>query len=525
VTAFDSNPAIQTPVPRWHWLALACAVLVTVAGLLAIGWNQTLHPYLDEKRVLATRPAWPHSLPQLRAFPRAFDDYVHDQFPPRVQLIAGLNYLRYRLGYSGVSRVIVGRNGWLFYDHDNHLGYPAASTPMSPFELEVWADVFEARSQLLAHQGITYAVLVAPQKETIYPVELPDWALRAARIDDQSAIVGYLHRRGLGGYLDLRPALVEAVARGQHLYAAFETHWNGEGAYLGYRALMQRLSLRFPQLQPLPLGAFPHDVDARTPGDLAYMLGIAGLVHADFPQFVSPPSPLPASIEYLGPRRDWTAPRVVVTGFPGPSLLMTVDSFSTALLPFLSPHFSRIILAHNQDGWFRQDLIERFHPDIVVLEVVESGVRFSMSGPLPVPTRALQAPPHFIEQPDATLPGAALDCNLERAESLAETSAPPQQGHDVLLSGWVAQLARQRTAPQVRIVLQSPQATYALMWPVDVVRGDVAEYFHRSGIAISGFSVRASMAGVRPGHYAVTLQQHFADGDAACKAALALDVH
>ncbi|MET0272055.1 MAG: hypothetical protein ABW360_03610, partial [Phenylobacterium sp.] len=64
----------------------------------------------------------------------------------------------------------------------------------------------------------------------------------------------------------------------------------------------------------------------------------------------------------------------VDTGQDGkPVLLMTMDSFSNALLPFLYGHFSRVILAHNAEGPWREDLIARFHPDVVMLEITEAG--------------------------------------------------------------------------------------------------------------------------------------------------------
>jgi hypothetical protein len=62
-----------------------------------------------------------------------------------------------------------------------------------------------------------------------------------------------------------------------------------------------------------------------------------------------------------------------------PSLLMTGDSFSNELLPFLLPHFSRVVFSHHQDGFFRDDLVTQFSPDVVLLEVFEPGVRHAMS--------------------------------------------------------------------------------------------------------------------------------------------------
>jgi hypothetical protein len=520
---------MQTPVQRSHWIALVCALLVTCALLLALGWSGVLHPTLDEKRVLATRPALPNSVAQVRAFPKAFDAYVHDQFPPRVQLIAGLNYLRYRLGYSGASQVIVGNDGWLFHDNGNHLEYPAASVPLSATDLDVWTTVFAARARWLAEHDIAYAVLVAPAKEDVYADQLPEWArvARDHRKEDQDAILAALRARGLDGPIDLRPAFIEAIAHGQRLYSPFDTHWNGRGAYLGYRGLLRSLSAHFPRLQPRPLQDFPIDATSGLPRDLALMLGIADFVHQDYPQFRSPPPPSPANIRYLGTREYWTEPHVVTTGFPGPRLLMTMDSFSNALLPFLLPHFSQIVIAHNQDGYFRQDLIERFHPDIVLLEVFGSSLRFSMSGTMATSNTPSQSLPRFVERPVAiaTSATAKLDCNLEQASVLTGSDRAQPGTREIQLAGWVAQVARQRSASQARIVLQSPRAIYALTLPVNVVRADVSEYFHRNGIALSGFASRASLAGVQPGTYAVTIEQDFPDGNAACRTAATVDVH
>jgi len=84
-------------------------------------------------------------------------------------------------------------------------------------------------------------------------------------------------------------------------------------------------------------------------------------------------------ITHLDAKTDWTGLRLIETGQTGkPVLLITLDSFSNALMPFLYSHFSRIIAAHNQDGFWRPDLIERFQPDIVAMEVLENGLQVSM---------------------------------------------------------------------------------------------------------------------------------------------------
>jgi hypothetical protein len=155
--------------------------------------------------------------------------------------------------------------------------------------------------------------------------------------------------------------------------------------------------------------------DPFKPRNLALMLGIGSFVDADYPEFVSGLDP---RVHLLTDRSDWTAPRVLETGVAGkPTLLLLRDSFSLAMLPFLEGHFSRIILVHHQEGFWRPDLIERWKPDVVVLEVIESGLPFAMSGGPPADDEARRridlalAAPHRLRErpprPGKTIEGGA----------------------------------------------------------------------------------------------------------------------
>src|SRR5437763_2957427 len=78
-----------------------------------------------------------------------------------------------------------------------------------------------------------------------------------------------------------------------------------------------------------------------TPRNLALMLGVASFVPIDFPEVGDPDLEKTLTITYLTGQIDWTKPRVVDTGQLGkPVLLMTMDSFSNALLPYLYGDFS-----------------------------------------------------------------------------------------------------------------------------------------------------------------------------------------
>ncbi len=374
---------------RTHWAGLmGASAAVIAAGFLAPKLAPA--PDIAENRLLAEPPKLQASWAGLREFPTAADAWVADHFPARPYLIAGLNFLRAKVGVSGSDKVIVGRRGWLFFDNGTHLGSARNDPPYTDAQAAEWLTGLAGRTEALRAAGATYLVVAAPDKEALYP-ELGPWWYRGPNLNRPAELLPRLAASsGAGEVLYLREALAQPTQWGLKTYTPNDTHWTGLGAYYGYAAIMRRLQALGVAEGPRPLDDFVeiNEFDPNKPRNLALMLGIASFVHIDYPELGDPPAEDRLKVQWLTPVQDWTAPRVVETGQAGkPVLLMTMDSFSNAILPFFYSHFSRIVLAHNQDGAWREDLIARFQPDVVLLEVVETGLPLVMS-PAPVASEA-----------------------------------------------------------------------------------------------------------------------------------------
>lgn len=374
-----------------HWKRLIAATLALLAAGLLLPLVAPA-PALDENRPLANRPEAPTDLASLAKLRTEVDAWVADRFPPRPHLIGALNYLRLRIGVSGSSRVIVGRDGWLYLDDGTHLGAARGQPAMSDDDERRWLESLAGRGEAMRARGGAYLMLIPPDKEAAYPQYAPAWF----RLDPDRAAVRLAHlaeRAGVGDVVYPQAEITAAAGRGVKAYSRHDTHWTGPGAYEGYAALMRRLQAMGIGQGPRPVAAFtPLTGAARErPRNLALMLGVASFVPIDYPELGDPAAEAGLATTYLTDQVDWTKPRVIDTGQVGkPVLLMTMDSFSNALLPFLYGDFSRIVLAHNQDGAWRPDLIERFQPDVTVLEVVESGARVAM-GAAPPPSAEARA--------------------------------------------------------------------------------------------------------------------------------------
>jgi len=377
---------------RAHWGGLIGATVLVIGGAFVLP-HLVRAPALEEHRTLAEAPAPPRGFGDLTAFRKATDAWVADRFPPRAQLIGALNFLRMQAGVSGSRRVVIGRDGWLFSDDGTHLGASRGDPALSDADAQRWLEVLAARTEAMRAEGRAYVVFTAPVKDAVYADRTPNWF--QLDINRPAVTLSRLARASRSGEVIYPYETLAQQARwGLHVYDRAESHWTGLGAYHGYVAFMNALHAQGLAEAPRPLEAFTELTDleeARIPRDLALMLGVASFIHIDHPQLEDPLAGQTLRITYLGPKQDWTDLHVIDTGQAGkPVLLMTVDSFSNALMPFLYGHFSRIVVAHNQDGAWRRDLIDRYQPDIVAIETLENGIR-NIMGATPPPSAEARA--------------------------------------------------------------------------------------------------------------------------------------
>ena len=524
---------------RLHWRLLIGTILVLMAAV----WLAPLAvkaPDIQENRILAAKPAWPAHPRDIAAFRKATDAYVADHFPARRHLIGALNRLRMLAGVSGSNRVILGRDGWLFYDDDTHLGAARGDPAMVGPEIRQWLITLAGRDEYVRAHGARYLVLTPAATEVVYPQHGPAWYNGPNPERPTLMLPKLAVASGAGEVLYLYPQLAAATRAGQKTFSRHDTHWTGYGAYAGYAGLMTRLhDLGLTTEGPKPLSAFRQNdfPPERGPRDLALMLGVSSFVHLDFPHIDDRAGEGGITTSYLSPKTDWTAPQVVDTGQTGkPVLMMTRDSFSNELMPFLYPHFSRIILSHHQDGFWRPDLIERYKPDIVVMEVTEAGLRLGLGqGPTPstaasaridqvlaktaLPKQSAAAPAMpALTAPDAKtaaiLAGASVtgNCNVEVAKL-----TPGQAGEATLsVSGWLSELGRQVTSPDGLIVLKGAGGSLAGAMKIDKKRPDVAAYFKNPTGADSGFVGTFYIKAIAPGVYTPVVYRRAGGGWIGC---------
>jgi hypothetical protein len=517
---------------RLHWRLLIATMALLVAAAFVVP-RLAPAPGIEENRVLASRPARPRTLEELEHFRQAADTYVADRFPPRAHLIGLLNRVRMLAGVSGSDRVIVGRNGYLFFDLGDHMGAARGDPPMGTASTQRWLMHLAGRTEALRARGVPYLVVFAPVKETVYPRLAPPWLGRLAPQRPTVRLLQLAARSGAGEVLYLHNAVAGAERRDRPVFSRHDTHWTAYGAYAGYAALMRRLQALGVGEGPLPRSRFAAaQADLETgPKDLALMLGVARLVDYRFVHTQGEIGAPAVRITYLSAKQDWTGPQVVDTGRVGkPVLLMTRDSFSNELLPMLYPHFSRIVLAHNEEGFWRPDLVARFSPDVVVVETVEHGATIAMdAGPAAsdaararIASVAPLGPPSALD-PDFRPTPASLRAVLDAARPWGRCSFDGAEmtttdGETVVaVNGWIVTPRGRGQASDSWLRLQGPGVDRVTPISVDGRRPDVATALGAPGAARSGFRLALPAGQLDAGLYELSVYRQAPEGMIGCK--------
>ena len=183
--------------------------------------------------------------------------------------------------------------------------------------------------------------MVAPDKQTIYGEQLPDWLKKEHHGETKlDQFLAHMRPHSTVKVLDLRPAL-KNECRFAPTYFRTDTHWNLFGGFVACEEMARCLCEELPGVEPLSLNSFEVKDKLDRGGDLVDMLGLDGReVTEENAVCLTPKSRLPA-LETSG---TITRNRAGKGG-----AIVYHDSFGQALKPFLGYHFGSVNYRQQQN--------------------------------------------------------------------------------------------------------------------------------------------------------------------------------
>lgn len=315
----------------------------------------------------------------------------------------------YPFGISQDPRVLIGRNNWLYLDSEYQDKNSLANEGSDPQNLgpRIGAALERWNSFFLAHHIPVFAILVAPNKASIYPEFLPAWASPRTSLLKQGLIPEPARA------LYFNPSQYLAQEKPKHtipLYYQTDTHWNALGAGLAFQAFAAQVGkrapeIRWPTVQTVDLLNNP----SRLGGDLANLLRLTNSLSDHSPTLRGPTAPVTTiridydtqSIRYQGgnsPFASTDKPILIQStgALNHKKVLWLSDSFGTELTPMMSMTFDQILFMHWDEGirpgGRLAELITKWKPDYVFFTVAERSLDNGLFATYP--------PPTFISKPN-----------------------------------------------------------------------------------------------------------------------------
>ncbi len=289
------------------------------------------------------------------SFGTEYEEWFSENFAFRDWIVDVYSSLKMNWFGEGNDQVIVGKDDFLFFDDTT--GDYIGTSRMTDEEITRTAESLLKMCTLAEESGARFLFVIAPNKNTVYGVMLPDRYVRSEEATNADRLYAELDRLGVP-YLDLRSVLKEA-AETELVYHKRDTHWNGVGAKLAFEELAAAFGVSMPDLTgrgPMEDTMFEGDLDALLfPGKTLYDRDVTydfeGLFL--FTTAYSTPMDLVISARSGG------------TG----KLLMFRDSFANAWVPYAASTFREIRLERVTP--YRTENFASFQPDFVVVEIAE----------------------------------------------------------------------------------------------------------------------------------------------------------
>lgn len=275
---------------------------------------------------------------------------ISDRFLWKESLTRGYTNFRFRIGDHVFPKVVIGKDGWMFFNEDGSMDDYQRVLRLDREELERSKRFFVQIQARVQARGGRMLFIIAPDKSTVYPQFMPD---EIPVIGDESPrvdqFINYIN--GELDVVDLRPTLIDA-AKEMQVYSKTDTHWNCLGAYYAYQEILNRLTNSYPELQPRRLDEYKAYLSEPSILDMPEALKID---HKErewrlAPLFSSGKLTRSEGKMFLG-----NTPKFVTNAKQGlPTLLIFHDSNYIACLDFLlEGHFSRVtsFRVHHDDSY------------------------------------------------------------------------------------------------------------------------------------------------------------------------------
>lgn len=471
------------------------------------------------------------------------DKFLASKMIVRESLLDVYSNIKYRVfGVSPTNKVLLGKNGWLFYKGARHLDDYQRTNPMASKELFYWSRIRKWRKRWLNTQGIKYLLVFVPDKRSIYPEYYPDSIKHKNEVSRLDQLINYISSNSRLDYIDLRGPLLEAKKK-KKTYFITDSHWNSWGAYIGYREISHALKKWYPNIRILRFSPDSYRISVSNKGDLARMMRQNTYIEESIliPDITSKAFNEHAckegaaeTIKTVWPIINDDDPFLVNCNNKGIKVLAFHDSMFNHLLPYLLYDLGiyydvRTWPSLEELQWY----VNKFKPDIVIEQFTERDVTRLNYKDIPQIEAQLSISRirHFALFNRLKKFSSTDICSIDRI-----MKSPYRHNSSIVsvnketplsLQGWSAHKKDFSVADElfIEFVPGSSGVSQIAKGMLGVSRLDVANHFKKPALELSGFRAIIEISNLKNDTYKIHLWNRKGDRLYGCDTKLRIKVH
>ncbi|MEI9865259.1 MAG: alginate O-acetyltransferase [Limisphaerales bacterium] len=269
------NPSTTSNLRRWInrvliGLFFVLMWLPSLDSIFHFDWT----PRRSENRAMAVFPKFQGGGAGVQAYLVGLEAYFNDHFGCRKCLVLWNNKLRWFIFQDRNSNVLLGKTAGCFRRTPRMVDHYSGQILFTPEQLHDWQVLLEKRRDWLAKRGIAYLFVVAPDKQTIYPEELPIWVTKVGPQTKLDQFVAYMHEHSTVRCWIYAMSSARAKNFIPRICRPTPTGISSAASW-AYQEVVRRMGELLPalKLEPEPLSSFKVIHHLQAGGDIALLLG------------------------------------------------------------------------------------------------------------------------------------------------------------------------------------------------------------------------------------------------------------
>ena len=324
-----------------------------------------------EKRELTEFPSFINEGRFNVNFSEQFESWFNDRLPLRSYLLSTANFLKSEILKAPSSNVIVGKDGWLFYETEK--ADFINSNAMTDNQVNAVGITLSLIEEAINEKGGKFTFVAMPNKASVYDDKMPN-SYKKAETNNLIKINNKLDELGVT-HVDMLKVMKENKSKG--IYHKRDSHWNYQGALIGYNAIMDSLNKEHKTYADAT-----YKIEKTWRGDLDKLLYPVGgfmddqyVYNIDYSAFSFETNgrknqdPKAQLENYMSDKEDgddnFTSLNKNVKD--GRKLFMSRDSFGRAILPFFIDNYARATFKRTDNP----DIVTVANDTDMVYEIVE----------------------------------------------------------------------------------------------------------------------------------------------------------